>query len=111
MDELLAFRLGDDVIAFDMASRRIRRLAETTTWSGPRNASERAIKDRAELCLARICEAKTHRIWLSLSKHIWQLQEEGLRATGHRHLRMEQGNRQYELERAFERLYGPQTLT
>ncbi len=50
MDELLAFRLGEDVIAFDMASRRITRLAETTLWSQPRNEAERAIKARAEFC-------------------------------------------------------------
>jgi hypothetical protein len=110
MDELLAFRLGEAVIAFDMASRRIARLALMTTWSEPRNESERAIKDRAESCRAFMQDAETHQVWMTLSRHIASLQKEGLRAKGHVYLRQQQERRQHEISRTFEREYGPKTM-
>lgn len=111
MDELLAFRLGEAVIAFDMASRRIARLALMTTWSEPRNETERAIKDRAEFCRAIIQGAETYQVWTALSRHIARLQKEGLRAKGHVYLRQQQERRQHEISRAFERQYGERTMT
>jgi hypothetical protein len=110
MDELLAFRLGEAVIAFDMASRRNARLALMTTWSEPRNEPERAIKDRAEACRASMNNAETYQVWMTLSRHIARLQKDGLRAKGHVYLRQQQERRQHEISRAFEREYGPKTM-
>lgn len=110
MDELLAFRLGQAVVAFDMASRRIARLALMTTWSEPRNEPEKAIKARAEVCRASMQDAETHQVWITLSRHIARLQKEGLRAKGHVYLRQQQERRQHEISRAFEREYGPKTM-
>ena len=111
MDELLAFRLGEDVIAFDMASRRIARLAAMTSWSNPRNEAERAIKARAEFCRACMQDAETYRVWITLSRHIGRLRNEGVRAKGQVYLRLRQQNRQHEISKAFERQYGQRTMS
>lgn len=111
MDELLAFRLGDDVIAFDMASRRIARLAVMTSWSEPRNEAEAAIKARAEFCRACMQDAETYQVWITLSRHIGRLRNEGVRAKGQVYLRLKQQNRQHEISKAFERQYGQRTMS
>jgi hypothetical protein len=111
MDELLAFRLGEEVIAFDMASRRIARLARMTSWAEPRNEREQAIKTRAEFCRASMQDAATYQVWMTLSRHIGRLRDEGVRAKGQIYLRMKQQNRQHELSRAFERQYGWAMMT
>ena len=110
MDELLAFRLDEPVIAFDMASRRIARLALMTTWSEPRNEPEKAINARAEACRTFMHNAETYQVWTALSRHIARLQKDGLRAKGHVYLRQQQERRQHEISRAFERKYGPKTM-
>lgn len=111
MDELLAFRLGEEVIAFDMASRRIARLALMTSWSNPRNDAEAAIKARAELCRACMQDAETYQVWITLSRHIGRLRNEGVRAKGQVYLRLRQQNRQHEISKAFERQYGQRTMS
>jgi len=111
MNELLAFRLGEEIIAFDMASRRIARLALMTSWSEPRGERETAIKARAESCRAYMLDAETYQVWMTLSRHIGRLRNEGVRAKGQVALRMKQERRQHEISRAFERQYGQGTMT
>lgn len=111
MDELLAFRLGEEVIAFDMASRRIARLAVMTSWSESRNERETAIKARAEFCRDCMQDSVTYQVWMTLSRHIGRLRNEGVRAEGQVYLRLKQQNRQHEISKAFERQYGQRTMT
>lgn len=111
MDELVAFRLGEEVIAFDMASRRIARLAVMTSWSEPRSERETVIKARAEFCRDCMQDTEAYQVWMTLSRHIGRLRNEGVRAKGQVYLRLKQQSRQHEMSKAFERQYGQRTMT
>ena len=102
MDAIMAFRIRPEFVAFDMASRCIRRLGEMTTWSEPRNDAERAVQEKALGRSQAMRESEAFTVMRRLSAHLRQLQGEGLRARDHRHLRDRQQNLQHEFSTAFE---------
>jgi hypothetical protein len=102
MDAIMAFRIRPEFVAFDMVSRCIRRLAEMTTWSEPRNDAERAVQAQALGRSQAMRDTETFTVMRRLSAHLQQLQGEGLRARNHRHLRDRQQNLQHEYSTAFE---------
>jgi hypothetical protein len=106
MDAIMAYRTQPDFVAFDMASRRVRRFGEMTSWSEPRNDAEQAIQTRALAYWQAMTEAKTFEVMRRLSVHVKQLEREGLRARDHRLLRMQQQNLQHEYSTAFESQFG-----
>lgn len=103
IDAIMAYRTQPDFVAFDMASRRIRRFGEMTSWSEPRNDAERAIQARALGYSQAMTEAENFEVMRRLSVHVNKLQRDGLQARDHRLLRMRQQNLQHEYSTAFDR--------
>lgn len=106
MDEMLEHRIQPEFVAFDVASRKVRRLLWLANTWNPRNEAERAVQVRCERYYQEMIASETFEAMRDLSCHIKALEGQGHRAKDHRLKRQRQTNLQYELSRKFEKKFG-----
>jgi hypothetical protein len=110
MDALMPFRSSGKVVHFEVAGRRLRRLAG---WEGVcerPNATERWIGDVAVACETAMQSSPEWQTMEKLDQHIADLERAGLYAKQHRLFRMQRFITQHDCIQAFKEQYGMRTL-